>query len=280
MPNGRWPFVLLSTRLSEVRGFSDLLTEFFSELPASGLPAGLRMLVLANKPSLEFKAFQVGLAAGWLAGLAGGGAGGVAGEGVGQMGGWLCGLKGTRAGRRLGIVHRAHAPARAPGPQHRPTPPPRHPPPPLCLLQELQEQRLTLVEGSVHSSGDLQRCRAEQACAALVLADRFTPDSAAEDTDVLFRVWALKSYTNTLPLFVQVRPGGLLAAAVIALCRLRWLWLVGGLRATLLRATRGSGGAPASGAPTPAARPAPHLPRPARPCRCCAPPAWRAWRRS
>jgi hypothetical protein len=64
------------------------------------------------------------------------------------------------------------------------------------------------VEGSVHSSGDLQRCRAEAAAAALVLADRFTPDSASEDTDVLFRVWALKSYTNTLPLYVQVGLGG------------------------------------------------------------------------
>jgi hypothetical protein len=53
--------VLLSTRLSEVRGFSDLTSEFFAELPASALPPGLRLTVLANKPSQEFKAFQVGL---------------------------------------------------------------------------------------------------------------------------------------------------------------------------------------------------------------------------
>jgi hypothetical protein len=59
MPNGRWPFVLLSTRLSEVRGFSDLLAEFYGGLPASGLPAGLRVVALANKPSQDFQAFQV-----------------------------------------------------------------------------------------------------------------------------------------------------------------------------------------------------------------------------
>jgi hypothetical protein len=61
------------------------------------------------------------------------------------------------------------------------------------------------VEGSATSTSDLARARAESATAALVLADRFTPDAQAEDTDVLFRVWALKSYTNRLPLYVQVR---------------------------------------------------------------------------
>ncbi len=54
------PHVLLSTRLSEVRGFSDLTAEFFAELPTSALPQGLRLTVLANKPSQEFRAFQVG----------------------------------------------------------------------------------------------------------------------------------------------------------------------------------------------------------------------------
>lgn len=60
LPSGRVPHVLLSTRLSEVRGFSDLTAEFFAELPASALPRGLRLTVLANKPSQEFRAFQVG----------------------------------------------------------------------------------------------------------------------------------------------------------------------------------------------------------------------------
>lgn len=43
-----------------------------------------------------------------------------------------------------------------------------------------------------------------QADAALVLADRFSSNAAAEDTDVQFRVWAMKSAVKDVPLYVQV----------------------------------------------------------------------------
>jgi hypothetical protein len=38
----------------------------------------------------------------------------------------------------------------------------------------------------------------------MVLADRFSSDAEAEDTDVQFRVWAMKSVTKKVPLYVQV----------------------------------------------------------------------------
>lgn len=47
-----------------------------------------------------------------------------------------------------------------------------------------------------------------QAEACLVLADRFSSNAAAEDTDVQFKVWAMKSVTKAVPLYVQVRSGG------------------------------------------------------------------------
>ncbi len=71
-------------------------------------------------------------------------------------------------------------------------------------MQELNDRHLTLMEGSVFAEGDLERARACDAAAALVLADRFTSNAAQEDTDVQFRVWALKSYTKKVPLYVQV----------------------------------------------------------------------------
>ncbi|EFJ43388.1 hypothetical protein VOLCADRAFT_106827 [Volvox carteri f. nagariensis] len=143
------PVVLLSSRLTEVRGFADLTEEFFHQVSAdfcevnmtfSGsapttatatmhrfVPHNVHLMVLGNKPSYEFVAFQ-----------------------------------------------------------------------------ELHEQRISLVEGSVLSAADLVRCRAEAAAAVLVLGDRFAHDAAAEDLDVLFRVWAIKSYTKCVPLTVQV----------------------------------------------------------------------------
>lgn len=56
------PFVLLSTRLTEVRAFSDFFSEFTQALgqhPAAKLPRNTALVVLCNRPSYEFTAFQV-----------------------------------------------------------------------------------------------------------------------------------------------------------------------------------------------------------------------------
>ncbi len=148
------PHVLVSARLSDVRGFSDFLMEFFaagaraaaavapesSSSEAAGrsslalsstsntaaaplleapLPRNARMVVLGGKPDFEFRA-----------------------------------------------------------------------------LQELNDRRLTLIEGSALSERDLARARAEAAAGVLLLADRFSPSPSQEDLNVLFQVWAVKSYTR------------------------------------------------------------------------------------
>lgn len=129
------PVVLLSGRLSEVRGFADITEEFFHQVRhQSYFPRDVHLMVLGSKPSYEFTAFQ-----------------------------------------------------------------------------ELHDQRMTLVEGSVLSAADLMRCKAERAAAIMVMGDRFTHDAAAEDLDVLFRVWAIKSYTKCVPLTVQVLRASALA---------------------------------------------------------------------
>lgn len=62
LPDGRWrskPFVLLSTRLIEVRAFSDFLSEFTSALGGSPrLPATTKLVALGARPGFEFTAFQ------------------------------------------------------------------------------------------------------------------------------------------------------------------------------------------------------------------------------
>ncbi|KAL4448241.1 hypothetical protein ABPG75_005460 [Micractinium tetrahymenae] len=129
MPSGDWrsPMVLLSTRLTEVRAFSDFYSEFQQALRHSPLfPANTKMLVLCNRPSYEFGAFQ-----------------------------------------------------------------------------ELHEKRITFMEGSAVSGQDLVAARAERARACLLLADRFTTDPEQEDLSIMFQVWAMKSYTKTVPLYVQ-----------------------------------------------------------------------------
>lgn len=60
---------------------------------------------------------------------------------------------------------------------------------------------------SVLRPADLVRYRAASASAILVMANRFSPDVDTEDLDVLFRVWAIKSFTKCVPLTVQVRAG-------------------------------------------------------------------------
>lgn len=121
------PFVLLSTRLTEVRAFSDLFAEFQQALGATSLfPKNTKIVALCNRPSFEFSAFQ-----------------------------------------------------------------------------ELHERSLTLVEGSAVSGADLVTAKAEKANAIILLADRFSSDAKHEDLSILFQVWAAKSYTKTVPLFVQ-----------------------------------------------------------------------------
>lgn len=127
LPRGHWPHLVLSSRLSDVRGFSDFFIEFLAEAHRQGLAPTLRMVVISNRPSFEFRAFQ-----------------------------------------------------------------------------ELNEDRLTLFEGSVFSERDMEEVRTAQAEGVAILADRFTQDPAQEDVDVQFRVWAIKSYTKKVPLFVQV----------------------------------------------------------------------------
>ncbi|GAB4817363.1 hypothetical protein N2152v2_004409 [Parachlorella kessleri] len=126
LPDWRTPIVLLSSRLAEVRAFSDLYSEFQAALKYSAFPRNTKMVVLCGRPSFEFRAFQ-----------------------------------------------------------------------------ELHEQRVTLMEGSAVSGRDLVAVRAEKARACLLLADRFTTDPEQEDLSILFQVWAVKSYTKTVPLYVQ-----------------------------------------------------------------------------
>ena len=121
------PFVLLSTRLTEVRAFSDFFAEFQQALGASSrFPRATKLMALCNRPSFEFSAFQ-----------------------------------------------------------------------------ELHDRSVTLVEGSAVSGQDLVTVKAERALAVLLIADRFTTDPEAEDLGILFQVWACKSYTKSVPLFVQ-----------------------------------------------------------------------------
>lgn len=51
--------VLVGTRLSEVRGFSDFFSEFFTALRKAHFPPNLRMVVLCTRPNYELHAFQV-----------------------------------------------------------------------------------------------------------------------------------------------------------------------------------------------------------------------------
>lgn len=60
----------------------------------------------------------------------------------------------------------------------------------LLLLQELNDKRLTLMEGSALSERDLVRAKAETATACLLLADRFSPKPMEEDLNLQFQVQA------------------------------------------------------------------------------------------
>ena len=56
------------------------------------------------------------------------------------------------------------------------------------VAQELNERRLTLVEGSALSERDLVRTCAQSAAAILLLADRFSPSAHQEDLGLQFQV--------------------------------------------------------------------------------------------
>ena len=120
------PFILLSTRLTEVRAFGDFYSEFQQALRQSLFASTTKLVVLCNRPSFEFGAFQ-----------------------------------------------------------------------------EANERSIILAEGSAVSGADLITVGAERSRAILLLADRFTTDPEQEDLGILFQVWACKSYTKTVPLYVQ-----------------------------------------------------------------------------
>lgn len=56
------------------------------------------------------------------------------------------------------------------------------------MVQELNDRRLTLVEGSCLSERDLVRSSAHSAAAILLLADRFSPSAQQEDLGLQFQV--------------------------------------------------------------------------------------------
>jgi hypothetical protein len=60
IPGPSQAMVLVGTRLSEVRGFSDFFSEFFTALRrGQAASAALRMVVLCSRPNYELRAFQV-----------------------------------------------------------------------------------------------------------------------------------------------------------------------------------------------------------------------------
>ena len=59
---------------------------------------------------------------------------------------------------------------------------------PAAAVQELNDKRLTLIEGTALSERDLARARAEGATACLLLADRFSPKPEEEDLNLQFQV--------------------------------------------------------------------------------------------
>ena len=58
----------------------------------------------------------------------------------------------------------------------------------LACVQELNDRRLTLAEGSCLSERDLVRTQAHSAAAILLLADRFSPSAHQEDLGLQFQV--------------------------------------------------------------------------------------------
>ena len=76
------------------------------------------------------------------------------------------------------------------------------PPADFRSFQELNSDRLSIVEGSWLSDSDLQKIMGHRSEGAIIVADRYSVDPAAEDLSVLFQVWNWKSYTR-VPVYVQ-----------------------------------------------------------------------------
>lgn len=76
------------------------------------------------------------------------------------------------------------------------------PPADFRSFQELNSDRLSIVEGSLLSDSDLQKIMGHRSEGAIIVADRYSADPAAEDLSVLFQVWNWKSYTR-VPVYVQ-----------------------------------------------------------------------------
>ncbi|GMH45499.1 hypothetical protein BSKO_13456 [Bryopsis sp. KO-2023] len=130
LPGPGKPFVLVFTKLSDVRGFSDFYKEFSTHLTrfqSSLSVERFRMVCVTNRPEFEFRVFQ-----------------------------------------------------------------------------EMNDSGLSLIEGSAFSESDLIQCQAHKAQALLLLADRFSGNEEEEDMMLLLQAWAVKSYTKSVPLYVQV----------------------------------------------------------------------------
>ncbi|CAD7696797.1 unnamed protein product [Ostreobium quekettii] len=72
-------------------------------------------------------------------------------------------------------------------------------------FQAINERRLTLIEANALSTSDLEQYKVHRAEACFLLADRFSAHSQEEDLGIMFQVWALKSYTKSVPIYAQVR---------------------------------------------------------------------------
>ena len=71
-------------------------------------------------------------------------------------------------------------------------------------LQELNEKRVTLMEGSALSERDLNRAKAESSSAAFVLANRFSSNYKQEDLNVQFQVRASQQLVVCSPKVLNV----------------------------------------------------------------------------
>jgi hypothetical protein len=200
LPTGRRPFVVLSaSRLSDVRGFEDLLAGVSAMARREAARAGRRREKKRRDDGDKKD-----------------------GEEEPPAPAALSALSAERDPHVVALT--AHKPA-----------------PEFLALQEIAEsrgRRLTLLQGSVFSAEDLQRAALERAEAVVIASDRFATRSrggaagrggdgpsaalllhaaapgndadddddgeAEEDVEVLFRTWAVKSFTESTPLRVQV----------------------------------------------------------------------------
>ena len=67
------------------------------------------------------------------------------------------------------------------------------------VLQELNDKRLTLVEGSLLSERDLTRTHADAAHAIMLLADRFSASARNEDLQLQFQVCVAECSRSCMP---------------------------------------------------------------------------------